>query len=292
MQLIKIVFRLGMPAIVFAMVAGASAPAAAQGFLDGLFGLFAPKPKPSPPPAMSRPDFGDVRPNPFEPSYGAPTRFGNGRYKTMCVRLCDGYYFPISNATSRRSFWQDAQQCQSRCSSETQLFYMPTSGGAIEEARSVTGLAYEDLKNAFRYRKTLDKSCTCRPDPWSVAERQRHARYAMIEAGTPVPAPTEVAARDDGALQARTEPGAGDGTPVDGQSIGGTDAADRAQGLAVAGGAPGVTLVQPVAVRPRPVQRLAPAYGLGGSFAGSPVVSKPARRPTVFKSHWPGIDGN
>ena len=34
-----------------------------------------------------------------------------GTYRTMCVRLCDGYYFPISFSTTSERFPEDAQNC-------------------------------------------------------------------------------------------------------------------------------------------------------------------------------------
>ena len=40
------------------------------------------------------------------------------------------------------------------------------------------GNAYADLKSAFQYRTRFDKSCQCRPEPWSKEARERHALYA------------------------------------------------------------------------------------------------------------------
>lgn len=164
-------------------------PVHAQGLIESFFGLFGGSNKPARPQAVPRPSpasvpgFGGERQsNPFSgrrPAQ-APASFG-GRYKTMCVRLCDGFYFPISNGASRRQFYEDAEQCQQRCGSETRLFYMSPQAGSIDTARDVTGMAYGKLETAFLYRKKLSKSCSCRPEPWSVSERMRHRRYAMAE---------------------------------------------------------------------------------------------------------------
>jgi len=43
-------------------------------------------------------------------------------YRTMCVRLCDGYYFPISSSAPQRQLATDARLCESRCSSPARLF--------------------------------------------------------------------------------------------------------------------------------------------------------------------------
>lgn len=168
-------------------------PAAAQSLLQSIFGFLAPNKKPAPAKIISQPspairddNFG--RANPFE---SQPPRYSyiprpTGRLRTVCVRLCDGYYFPISNSSSRRDFYRDAQACQSRCQSETRLYHMPASTPSIDYARDRRGFAYKDLKTAFLYRKKLSKSCTCRPEPWTVAERMRHKSYAL-------PQPTAVA---------------------------------------------------------------------------------------------------
>ena len=151
-----------------------SQPATAQSLLESIFGFLGTEQKPTP----SR---SDAAKNPFADGqlrpYG-PTSYG-GRYRTVCVRLCDGYFFPISNTSSRRDFYDDAQQCRSRCQSDTRLYYMSPIAPAIEKARDQRGLSYRDLKTAFIYRKKLVKNCTCRPAPWTAAERQRHKNYEI-----------------------------------------------------------------------------------------------------------------
>ena len=118
--------------------------------------------------------------NPFD-SYAAGSRYyapSSGNYRTVCVRLCDGYYFPISASTSRDRFGSDEQACQSKCSSEARLFYYSNAGGSPETMRDRRGRAYADLKTAFSYRTVYDRSCRCRPDPWSDEAKQRHAMYS------------------------------------------------------------------------------------------------------------------
>ena len=100
-----------------------------------------------------------------------------GTYRTVCVRLCDGYYFPISFSTTRDRFRQDAKACASRCASPSRLYVYPVGTGSPDTMTDVSGRAYEKLKTAFLYRTTYDKSCRCRPDPWSDSEKQRHALY-------------------------------------------------------------------------------------------------------------------
>lgn len=107
---------------------------------------------------------------------------GGRKYRTMCVRLCDGYYFPVSNATTHKTFQRDANMCESGCGSEARLFYMPAGETDVDKMSDLTGAAYSALPNAFKYRKTLVSGCTCKPMPWSEAARSRHRGYAVAAA--------------------------------------------------------------------------------------------------------------
>lgn len=107
---------------------------------------------------------------------------GTGQYQTYCVRTCDGYYFPISRAVPRRSFYRDAAACTARCGGEARLFYGPTDSDDKAAMVDLTGRVYGELPTAFKYRKSLVSGCACRPMPWSEAEVARHREYAMAEA--------------------------------------------------------------------------------------------------------------
>ncbi len=107
---------------------------------------------------------------------------GSGKVQTLCVRTCDGYYFPISRSTARRNLHLDARACSARCGTEARLFYMAEDNDDKSGMTDLTGRTYGDLPNAFKYRKTLIEGCACRPDPWSAAELERHRAYADADA--------------------------------------------------------------------------------------------------------------
>ncbi len=166
------------------------APAAAQGFFESLFGSNSP-PRPSPapqalpPPVVSpygyrAPLFSPYR-SPSHPGSEEPVQSRTGAYRTLCVRMCDGFYWPISNAVSRNRFHRDANTCRASCGEEARLFYHPASQGDVSEMVDLTGRAYVKLPTAFRYRKALSDSCKCKPDPWAQSELDRHQRYAFNE---------------------------------------------------------------------------------------------------------------
>jgi hypothetical protein len=110
---------------------------------------------------------------------------GSERFRTVCVRTCDGYYWPISFSTSRDQFFADEAQCQASCDGGAQLFYHPNPGGGMADAVDLSGRAYTQLASAFLYRKKRIDGCTCRPAPWSQAERDRHRQYAREAATEP-----------------------------------------------------------------------------------------------------------
>ena len=109
------------------------------------------------------------------------SNFGGRTYRTVCVRLCDGFYWPVSFSATRNRFYRDANLCSSSCTSEAKLFYFPVNGGPIDDAIDLTGRVYSRLPAALKYRKALVPSCACKPDPWSEAEAGRHRAYAARE---------------------------------------------------------------------------------------------------------------
>ncbi len=99
---------------------------------------------------------------------GAPA----GTYRTVCVRTCDGYYFPISYSTVPARFAADALTCQRLCpNAEVTLYTYHNPGEEIEQAVSINGAPYTALPTAFRYRSELAPNCSCRKtgETWAEA---------------------------------------------------------------------------------------------------------------------------
>lgn len=103
-------------------------------------------------------------------------------YRTVCVRLCDGFYFPISYATTSDRFDDDETKCRSTCGTSARLYFYPNDGGEPEDMRDRSGRAYMSLETAFLYRTKYDAACTCQPQPWSDKAKARHELYALFEA--------------------------------------------------------------------------------------------------------------
>lgn len=83
-------------------------------------------------------------------------------FKTVCVRMCDGYYFPISYSTMQSQFRKDADVCQAKCAAPAELFYYQNPGAEMDQAVSVSGQPYSKMPNAFRHRREYVEGCSCR----------------------------------------------------------------------------------------------------------------------------------
>jgi hypothetical protein len=117
-------------------------------------------------------------------------------FRTVCVRLCDGAFFPVSFSTLPTHFDRDQDLCQQKCAAPAELYYYSQSPGAgIEQAIShKTRQPYTTLRTAFRFRKEFVSGCSCKPaeylpqgtQPVMATDRRAEAQPA---AGGPAPAP-------------------------------------------------------------------------------------------------------
>ncbi|RWM07075.1 DUF2865 domain-containing protein [Mesorhizobium sp.] len=90
----------------------------------------------------------------------------SGEFRTVCVRTCDGYFFPMSNAASYGDFERDQKNCESSCpDTEMQVFYtrgMDDNAGSMTS--SVSGRPYSELPNAYLYKQpnySRPPACGC-----------------------------------------------------------------------------------------------------------------------------------
>lgn len=256
-----------------AVLIGAPGEASAQSFLEKLFGGWggsSAAPQPAPPPVRMIYAPEQQAPNPWtirRDSEGDNGSKHGGTYRTLCVRMCDGYYWPISHATTRPRFYKDASACRASCGQEAQLFYHPT-GGDQSDMVDITGRAYAHLPTAFKYRKTLVAGCKCRPEPWAVSEIERHQGYAAADA-----ADTETAKAAAPAAQAEAKGGA----PAPAAGGGGAASPD-------AGGAAGVVAAALPPPRPRLARTEARPRPTAQASGHQPPMPAPAR---PSGSGWP-----
>ncbi|MCW5683045.1 MAG: DUF2865 domain-containing protein [Pseudolabrys sp.] len=149
----------------------------------------------------------------------------SGTFRTICVRTCDGYYYPISYATSPARFRDDEQTCQRTCpAAQVSLYTYRNPGEDVAQAVSLSGAPYSSLPTAFRYRQQYDKACSCRQagQSWADAlkqtgdaleqgdvvvtqERAKQMALPRDSRGRPIRAPAGRAAQAD-ATPATAEP--------------------------------------------------------------------------------------
>jgi len=120
--------------------------------------------------------FGGVGPAPNAPLAGT--------YRTLCVRTCDGYYFPISYSTVPSKFAEDEQLCHRLCpAAEVTLYTHRNPGEDVSRAVSTSGRLYTDLPAAFSYREQLNAACNCRLPGQSWADALRQGTDQTVERG-------------------------------------------------------------------------------------------------------------
>jgi hypothetical protein len=116
--------------------------------------------------------FGGGNNNGSLPPPSADLAAPSGTYRTVCVRTCDGGYFPISFATVATRFPDDERSCKALCpATEATLFTYRNPGEDINQAVSVAGQPYTSLPNAFHFRTEFNPSCSCKApgQTWSEA---------------------------------------------------------------------------------------------------------------------------
>jgi Protein of unknown function (DUF2865) len=106
------------------------------------------------------------------------TAGNHNAHRTVCVRLCDGYFWPVSYATSEDQFERDEGVCEKSCASPAKLYVYENPGQEPEQMVSLKGQPYAKLSTAFQFRTKFDQSCKCSPHPWEQEAMDRHRRYA------------------------------------------------------------------------------------------------------------------
>ena len=178
--------------------------------------------------------FGNNNNNPVAPP-GADLGAQSGTYRTVCVRSCDGAYFPISFATVPGRFPDDERTCKALCpAAEATLYSYRNPGEDMNQAVSINGQPYSSSPNAFRYRQEFNPSCACKAagQTWSdalksiddKAEAEQQGDIIVTEESAKKMArpPTKGAATKKGATTAtapaapapEASPSAADSTPA------------------------------------------------------------------------------
>ena len=127
--------------------------------------------------------------NLFETLFGGNSGFqpdtpGN-TYRTVCVRTCDGFFFPISFSTAPSRFNDDQRTCQRMCpAAEAVLYTHRNPGEDMNQAVSAGGRLYTELPNAFKFRQEFNAACSCKKQGETWADAMKGVEdHTTIEQG-------------------------------------------------------------------------------------------------------------
>jgi hypothetical protein len=128
---------------------------------------------------------GDVQTDPL-PADGAiekplDANLGEARAgsKAVCVRSCDGSFFPVSYSASSGRLQNLDDMCHALCPNADVSLYTYPAAGDIEQAVSVTGARYMDSPSALKYRQSYDSTCSCRRRGQSWADALANAEIKL-----------------------------------------------------------------------------------------------------------------
>ncbi|NUR12629.1 MAG: DUF2865 domain-containing protein [Bradyrhizobium sp.] len=110
----------------------------------------------------------------------------SGTYRTVCVRTCDGAYFPISFATVPARFADDEKTCKALCpAAEAVLYAHRNPGEDMNSAVSISGQPYTALPTAFKFRSEFNPSCSCKAagQTWADALKSADDKAAAEQQG-------------------------------------------------------------------------------------------------------------
>ncbi|MEY9758468.1 hypothetical protein ABIE73_005863 [Bradyrhizobium yuanmingense] len=126
--------------------------------------------------------------NPNNPQAMPPSDLGpqSGTFRTVCVRTCDGAYFPISFATVPARFPDDEKTCKALCpAAEAVLYSHRNPGEDMNAAVSIGGQPYTALPTAFKFRSEFNPSCSCKAagQTWADALKSADDKAAAEQQG-------------------------------------------------------------------------------------------------------------
>jgi hypothetical protein len=223
------------------------------GFLEGLFGAQqAPEPIPQEP----------------EPGEQAAESGFSGSYKTLCVRKCDGFYYPMGSGVTQANFAGQADLCHAACPGADAELFIQQPNGDVASAVTVDGTPYSALPNAFRYRQVYDATCACRNKGQSWSEALAEAEKMLAGRST------DVTVTEEKAQEMSRAPQGGTAAPASAPPAAGGQTARLP-------GAPGTQVqgLNPAAVQgvnPATAQQPAPATAKKRPVAATPTPAAPA----------------
>jgi hypothetical protein len=120
--------------------------------------------------------------NPDQPLDNAEAQAGS---KAVCVRSCDGAFFPVSYSASQGRLTGLEDMCRALCPNADVSLYTYPPSGQIEQAVSINGARYMESPNALKYRQSVDPTCSCKRkgESWADALAGAEAKLGRESKG-------------------------------------------------------------------------------------------------------------
>jgi hypothetical protein len=147
-------------------------------FLDAIFGNLARQPN-------------DVQTTPLNPDQPVDKTEAEAGSKAVCVRSCDGAFFPVSYSASQGRLTGLEDMCRALCPNADVSLYTYPPSGQIEQAVSINGAKYMDSPNALKYRQSVDPTCSCKRkgESWADALAGAEAKLGRESKGDVIVTP-------------------------------------------------------------------------------------------------------
>ena len=82
--------------------------------------------------------------------------------RPLCVRLCDGYYFPLPASSGPFAAAEEENACRALCPAASVAIYrLSARSEQVADATLASGEPYSALPTAFRYRSGGAPACAC-----------------------------------------------------------------------------------------------------------------------------------
>ncbi|MEJ0093740.1 MAG: DUF2865 domain-containing protein [Methylocella sp.] len=143
-----------------------------RGFFETLFGIQIPGPAQNAAPDPSLVPPGNTQ-------EGDEEGKAHGGSQAVCVRTCDGGFFPLNISAHHADPDQLTNLCQALCPNATVAVYTRAPSNQIDTAVSLEGAPYSELPNALKFQKTFDPACTCKSPGQSWVEALSGADRAL-----------------------------------------------------------------------------------------------------------------
>lgn len=145
---------------------------APRNFFEELFGV-------APPDEGGAPAEAPGEQQPYDPDN--PDGQAQGGSQALCVRSCDGGFFPLHYSAAGANLDDLNALCKALCPNAEVALYTRAPWREIDSAVSINGEPYSSHPNALKYQKSYDPSCGCKPPDKSWAEALEEAERMIAE---------------------------------------------------------------------------------------------------------------